>query len=89
MPGKPLTYWLIKTVRISGWFLLVLVLSFLVSGYAMCGEFGFGRLMDQEDALTIHKAIDLPLAFFFVVHSAASVYLALRRWGWIKAGRKT
>jgi len=89
MPGKSFTYYLVKAVRISGWFLLGLVLLFLVSGYSMCGEFGFDRLVGSDTALTIHKAIDIPLLVFFLIHAVAATYLAFRRWGWIKGSRKT
>jgi len=89
MPGKSLTWYLIKTVRISGWFLLVLLILFIVSGYAMCGEFGFDKLVDSHAAETLHKSIDVPLVTVFLAHSLAAIYLAFRRWGWIKGRGKT
>jgi cytochrome b subunit of formate dehydrogenase len=75
---------LLKTVRWSGWPLLLLIPVFLVTGYAMTGQYGFGRLLDEKTALTIHRMLHLPLMFFLLVHSAPAVYLALQRWGWIK-----
>ena len=89
MSGKPASYYVVKTVRYSGWFLLLFLILFIVSGYSMCGEFGFERVLDPHSAETLHKAIDVPLVAVFLVHSLAAIYLAFRRWGWIKGRRKT
>jgi len=75
---------LLKTVRWSGWPLLPVVLVFLLSGYIMSGRYGFGNLLDEKTALTIHKLIHLPLIILLVAHTVPAVYLALQRWGWIK-----
>jgi hypothetical protein len=75
---------LLKTVRWSGWPLLPVVLVFVLSGYIMSGRYGFGNLLDEQAALTIHKMIHLPLIILLVAHTAPAVYLALQRWGWIK-----
>jgi hypothetical protein len=34
---------------------------FVVTGYAMSGEYGFGRWLDAKAALAIHKICHLPL----------------------------
>jgi len=89
MARRSVTYYLIKTTRVSGWFLLVAVLLCMVSGLSMCGQLGFENLMSDATALAIHKTFVWPLLVLFLVHSFTSVYLALRRWGWIGKRTKT
>jgi len=84
MAKKTVTYVLIKTTRITGWLLLVVVLVCMVSGFSMCGQLGFEALMTTTTALALHKTFVWPLAGLFLIHSLASVYLAFRRWGWIR-----
>jgi len=88
MAKRNLNFYLIKTTRISGWFLLVITLICIVSGFAMCGTLGFGRLIDPRTALAIHKIFVWPLAGLYLVHAAASMYVAMRRWGWIGRRKK-
>jgi len=87
MAGKKLNYYMIKTIRISGWFLLLLTLLCIVSGFAMSGTWGLEKLLDSDTALAIHQTFVWPLLVMFLVHAAASIYMAMRRWGWI--GRRT
>ena len=84
MSGKNLSYYLMKTARISGWLLFVLVLVYILTGFALCGKLGFAQLIELQTALTIHKFFDWPLVAIFAVHSAVTIYFALRRWGWIQ-----
>ena len=84
MAGRNANYYLIKTARISGWLLFVLVLGYILTGFALCGKLGFGQLIDLKTALALHKLFDWPLVAIFVVHSAVTIYFALRRWGWIQ-----
>ena len=81
-------YYLVKIARVSGWLLFVLVLVYILTGFALCGKLGFGQLIDLQTALGIHQILDWPLVAIFVVHSAVTIYFALRRWGWIKPGSK-
>jgi len=74
----------LKLVRWSGWPLLLLVPCFLLTGYIMDGRYGFGRVMNEQEALTWHRMLHLPLIILVLVHSLPAVYLALQRWGWIK-----
>jgi cytochrome b subunit of formate dehydrogenase len=87
MARKTLNFYMIKTTRISGWFLLPLTLLCIVSGFAMNWTWGFQRLLDSDMSLAIHQTFVWPLAGIFLVHAAASTYMAMRRWGWI--GRRT
>ena len=84
MSVRGYVWYLLKTARISGWVLLVLTSIVIVTGFSLCGQYGVEKLIDTQMALTIHQIFDLPLVFVFLVHSAASVYLALLRWGWVK-----
>ncbi len=89
MPKRNLNYYLLKLARVSGWLLLPLMLVYLVTGFALCGKFGFSRLIDLQTALLIHQIFDWPLIVVFAVHSSVTVYFAMRRWGWIKKRTKT
>lgn len=79
---------LLRAIRITAWPLLALMLVFIASGYALSGQYGFGRVLEAETALKLHRLFDIPLVVLFVVHSAGGAYFALRRWGWI-GKRKT
>ncbi len=74
----------LKTVRWSSWPLLALIAGFFLTGYIMSARFGLGMLLDEKQALTIHKLLHLPLVVFLLVHTVPAVYLALQRWGWIR-----
>ena len=84
MARKRATYYFVKITRVSGWLLLAVVLICIVSGLSMCGQFGFEKLMSNATAHAVHKTFVWPLLVLFLVHAFTSVYLALRRWGWIR-----
>jgi hypothetical protein len=77
-------HYAIKTLRFTSWPLLLLLLLYLVTGFAMSGRFGLEMLMDAKQALTLHKAMHIPLLVLLSVHVVCAVYLAMRRWRWIK-----
>jgi hypothetical protein len=74
----------LKMVRWSGWPLLFLLIGFFLTGYIMSGRFGLASLMDEKSALTFHKLLHLPLVVLSLAHIVPAVYLALKRWDWIK-----
>jgi Ni,Fe-hydrogenase I cytochrome b subunit len=74
----------VKAVRWSGWVLLVVVITFFVTGYIISGRYGLGVLMDERSALAWHKLMHIPLVILLLVHTVPAVYLALQRWGWIR-----
>ncbi len=86
MASKGVRYYLIKANRLSGWLLFFLVSLYLVTGFSLCGMFGFGKLLGAREALVIHKLFDWPLIICFLVHSVISIYDSFRRWGWIGKG---
>ena len=73
-------YILIKTLRLAGWGLLVLALAYLATGFAMSGEYGFGRLMDAQTAKYWHRLLHPPLLVLLAAHAAAAIYFAWLRW---------
>ena len=84
MASKSVLWYLVKTARITGWLLLLIVGLFIFTGFALCGKYGVDEFVDTPTALRVHQMFDLPLLLLFLAHSATSVYLSLRRWGWIK-----
>ncbi len=84
MAGKSLNYYLTKIARITGWLLLIMVTLYILTGFALCGKFGFSKVIDVQTALEIHQIFDWPLIGIFLVHSVITIYFAFRRWGWIK-----
>jgi len=89
MTKKSVNFYLVKTVRITGWVLFFIMVLFIITGFALCGKFGFSKVLSTQKALTIHKIFDFPLILLFLVHSLVGIYLAFRRWGWIKKRTKT
>ena len=84
MAIKNVHYYLIKVARISGWLLLPLMLLYSVTGLAILSQFGLNKLIEPNAARLVHQDWSWPLIVLFLVHSLVTVYLALRRWGWIK-----
>jgi hypothetical protein len=77
---RPPHYLLNKIVRVSSWPLFPVVIIFLLTGYAMSGEYGLGALIDAKRALAIHKMLHGPLIVLLLLHSLPAMYLAIRRW---------
>lgn len=88
MAKKNVHYYLLKTGRLSGWLLLPLMILYIMTGFSLCGEFGFSELMAPETARDIHQIFEWPLVGVFLLHSSITIYFALRRWGWIKKGTR-
>lgn len=79
----------VRTVRITAWPLLALMILYLITGYVLCGQTALGRWMAVETALSVHRAFDVPLVSLLAAHSLPAVYLALVRWGWISRKKDT
>jgi lipid-binding SYLF domain-containing protein len=73
-------YIFIKVLRVAGWLLVVLVIAYLVTGFAMSGEYGFGRLMHADTAKWWHRILHTPLLVVVVAHAATASYFAWLRW---------
>jgi len=82
MARRSVGFYLVKVVRVSGWFLFLLVPVYIVTGYAVCGKLGMSERIDPADALAVHRVLDVPLIVLFLAHSAPATVLALRRWKW-------
>lgn len=89
MSGRRAEYYLLKVNRIAGWLLLPAVLTYVCTGFAICGELRFDRLIRTEVARALHRNLIWPLVAFFLVHAILSIYFAMRRWGWIGPRRST
>lgn len=85
---KTRNYIFIKSLRIAGWTLLVMVSTYILSGYIMTGEYGLGVLMPAESAKKIHKAFHLVLVVAVVAHAVPAVYFAFKRWRWFRTHRR-
>ncbi|OPY52627.1 MAG: hypothetical protein A4E48_01033 [Methanosaeta sp. PtaU1.Bin060] len=68
--------YLLKLGRISAWILLVLMVLFIISGYAWEERI----IMPLQQARWIHTQLDTCLVFFFLVHALISAKFTLRRW---------
>jgi Ni,Fe-hydrogenase I cytochrome b subunit len=77
-------YFVIRTLRVTSWFLLALVLTYITTGYMMSGQLTFGGWADPKLALTIHRLLHVPLIVMFALHAAGGIYLAMRRKRWIR-----
>ena len=88
MARRTFNYYLVKIVRISGWILLPAVLTYIGTGFTMCGKFGRVSASLKHTSEIIHKTFAWPLLVVFLTHSIVAVYLAIRRWGWIGKRKK-
>jgi hypothetical protein len=73
--------WLRRISRISAWLLLAAVALLIVSGWGITRteiiyKVTFG-LIDRKLADSIHRATNLPLAFFFLSHVLINIRLML------------
>lgn len=68
---------LIRVNRISAWALLVLMIAYIVTGYAWSERI----IMSPREAIYWHTSLDLYLVFFFLVHVLISFKFTLRRYG--------
>ncbi|MCX6900751.1 MAG: hypothetical protein NT105_18895 [Verrucomicrobia bacterium] len=71
----------LKTIRITSWPLLAIVIASFVTGYMMSNRYGLAATMQPEKALVIHKLLHVPLLVLLVPHTIAAAYLALKRKG--------
>lgn len=89
MAEKRLNWDLVKLNRLAAWLPLAAMITYICSGFALCGELGLDRLIGSERALALHRRLVWPLVTLFVLHSAIGIYFALRRWGWIRTRAKS
>ncbi len=71
--------WLKKMARASAWVLLVGIIVLIVSGWGIT-QTGIihsltGGLVDRRLADAIHRAANVPLAFFFLSHVLINIKL--------------
>jgi Na+/melibiose symporter-like transporter len=78
-PGGEMNLWLKRIARTSAWVLLVCVAVLFFSGWGITQtgviyQITFG-LVDRRLADSIHRATNLPLAFFFLLHVLINIRL--------------
>ncbi len=59
---------LLKIANISGWILLIILLLYFISGYAMVRQYGMDALMTRPHAWFWHKYLTVPFLIFLVLH---------------------
>ena len=79
-PGRNAKLLLRKLARASAWALLVMIIIIVLSGWGITQttviyNLSFG-LIDRGVANTIHRASNIPLAFFFLSHVFINIKLA-------------
>jgi thiosulfate reductase cytochrome b subunit len=73
--------WLVRISRISAWALLAGVVVLVLSGWGITKtevvyKITFG-LVDRRLADSIHRATNVPMAFFFLLHVLINIKLAI------------
>jgi len=66
---------LFKIIDISGWVLFVIILLYLISGFAMTREFGLDHLISRKIAWEIHEHLIIPLVPAIICHVIPRLYL--------------
>jgi len=59
---------LLKIAEFSGWMLLVMLILYFISGYAMVREYGMDALMTKHRAWIWHKYLAVPFLIFLFLH---------------------
>ena len=59
---------LYKIANISGWLLLVMLILYFISGYAMVHKYGMEGLMNASHAKNWHTYLALPFLIFLFLH---------------------
>lgn len=60
--------WLLKIANFSGWALLVMLVLYFTSGYAIVHKYGMDALMDGAQAWFWHKYLTIPFFIFLFLH---------------------
>jgi hypothetical protein len=58
--------------------------AIFVYGLCITGRYGLSVVLAENEALTLHKLLHLPLIFFFSGSLNPGGYISMMRWGWIK-----
>ncbi|MFH1023891.1 MAG: hypothetical protein V1809_10960 [Planctomycetota bacterium] len=84
MPPRNPRFYVHRVSRVTAWCLLPVIFLYILTGFTLCGKYGFDRVIPLETARLLHRMFDIPLVILFITHVTASVYLAFWRWGWIR-----
>lgn len=92
--SNSLDNWLERIARLSAWVLLTGIMVLVVSGWGITRTGiiyrASGGLIDRRLADAVHRAVNFPLAVFFLAHVLIRVKLGLAsryaRRGWLVGG---
>lgn len=59
---------LLKIANISGWILLIILIFYFISGYAVAHKYGMDALMSKPQAWAWHKNLAAPFFVFLLLH---------------------
>lgn len=66
---------LLKIADISGWLLLVILILYFISGYAIVHKYGMEYLMNNEHAWFWHQYLTIPFFIFLFLHIIPYYYV--------------
>lgn len=65
--------------KIISYMLLILLIMYFVSGFAMTHQFGFDRILSRHLAHTIHLKMTIPFFILIFLHIFTSVKTDIKR----------
>jgi hypothetical protein len=66
---------LMKIADISGWLLLIVLVLYFISGYAMVREYGMNHLMSRHGARELHESLAVLFLLFLSLHVVPYYYV--------------
>ena len=74
---------LVKINRISGWLMLIIIVIYMISGYALTKHIKDFEpyLMSRELASYLHTTLDIYMMPVFLAHVLINAKFTLKRWG--------
>lgn len=69
---------LFKIAKISGWMLIIVLVLYFISGYAMIHKYGMDVLMTRSQAHSWHNYLAIPLLTLLLLHIAPYYYTRKR-----------
>lgn len=69
---------LYKIQKISGWLLLIMLIIYFISGYAMAHKYGMNAIMTRKEARFWHGILACPFFIAIFAHIFPSIYFAFK-----------
>jgi len=70
---------LYRCMRISGWVLLLMIIVYFISGYALVEKYGFEKLMAHKNAWYWHSIMTIPFLIALFLHIFPVFYFAIKK----------